>query len=207
VVYKQQGVSGGAHDWYHALAVAQYAALIAPDTELAFLGWVAGLLHEFPHRIFSRDQGMTLVRYYLREGTTFTPEDQQYVLDTILKHSGRDLPTDSILLMILRDADRLANIGAWHFLRAAQFRPDIPAVDPRYIAAQDPTATFKNPKSVLRDIEHTLEWESWLRLEKAKELGKPLFDDIRWLHRRLIEQFTVLGLFPIPDELVVTPTA
>ncbi len=203
VDYISQKMHGGAHDFYHALTAAQYAALIAPNARLARVGWCAGLLHEHPHRLFQEEQGVHLVRERLARHSALSLRAQLDVLQAILAHSGKDTSQDSSLLVVLKDADRLANLGAWHWLRAAQFRPKIPAVDPRYVERQDPLATFKNPRSVFRDIESTLEWETWLRLPKAKELAVPLFEEIRWLKRRLEEQLTILGLVPFPAGLAV----
>lgn len=203
VDYISQGVHGGAHDFYHALTVAQYAALIAPTERMARFGWCAGLLHEHPHRLYSEEQGAHLVRERLAKHSALPSRAQSDILQAVLAHSGKDTPQESPLLVVLKDADQLANLGAWHWLRAAQFRPNIPAVDPRYVARQDPLATFKNPRSVLRDIESTLEWETWLRLPKAKELAAPLFEEIRWLKRRLEERLVILGLVPFPAGLAV----
>lgn len=203
VDYISQRVHGGAHDFYHALTVAQYAALIAPNQRIARHGWCAGLLHEHPHRLFQTEHGVCVACERLAKHSALPSWAQSDILQAILAHSSKDAPQDSPLLVVLKDADRLANLGAWHWLRAAQFRPNIPTVDPRYVARQDPLATFKNPRSVLRDIESTLEWETWLRLPKARELAVPLFKEIRWLKRRLEKRLVILGLTPFPSGLAV----
>ena len=69
----------------------------------------------------------------------------------------------------------------------------------------DPQATYPNPKSLLQNLKHTLEWEDWLRLPKAQELGKLMFDEIRRLVANIESQFETLGLLSFPDELVVEP--
>ncbi len=202
--YIARGAVGGGHDFYHALMVAQYAELIAEDPETATLGWITGLLHN-TDRMYPKEKVIPVLTRHLQMVRLNIPSGHLCILRAVLEHTKRNDPADSPLLMTLKDADRLANIGAWHFLRAAQFRPTILAVDPRFIVKQDPTATFKDPKSVLGDIEHTLEWESWLRLPKTQELGKPMFDEIRRLVANIESQFETLGLLSFPDELVVEP--
>lgn len=196
----------GGHDFYHALVAAQYGQLIAPDEDTAILAWVAGLIHT-TDRMYPKKEVIPALMRFLHLVNTDIPSGNLYILRAVLEHSKKNDPTDIPVTVVLKDADRLTNLGVvMHWLRAAQFRPNIPPFDPRYITVQDPTATFKDPKTVLRDIEHTLEWETWLRLPKAKELGKPLFDEIRWLKSAIIERFTLLGLYPFPPELVVEPT-
>ena len=200
------GVHGGSHDFYHALAVAQYALLIVEDTALASLAWVAGLCHN-TDKMFPAEKVSAVVQDYLDTGTDFSLDEKTLVRVAVLEHGKRNDPCDSLVTVALKDGDRLGNIGPLHWLRSAQFRPSILPVDPRYISSQDPTATFKNPKTILRDIEHTLEWEEWLRLPKAKQLGKPLFAEIRRFKATIQKQFETLGLLPFPSELVVEPEA
>ncbi len=131
------------------------------------------------------------------------PSGNLYILRAVLEHNKKNDSNDPPVTITLKDADRLSNIGSLHFLRCGQFRTNIPAVDPRYITTSDPKATFRNPGSLLQDLKHTLEWEDWLRLPKARELGKPMFDEIRRLVVNIKSQFETLGLLPFPPELVV----
>lgn len=208
--YLAQRAFGRGHNILHALMVAQYAELIAETERIGELGWIAGMVHE-PHRLFpgiSKEEVAQKLREYLMRGLpagALTEEEIALVVEAVLEHSKRNDPNDNPVTVVLKDADRLINIGPYHWLGAAQFRPDIPAVDPRFITTSDPRATFKNPLSVLQDLKHTLEWESWLRLPKARELGKPKFDAIRWYIGELEKQFEILGLLPFPEELVVAP--
>lgn len=198
----RQKAFGSGHDFYHALMVAQYGFLIAVGPDTAVLGWVAGLCHN-TDRIFPKDQVEYIVRYYLDEGTMFSSEVKELVLEAILEHSKKNDPKDNPVTVALKDADRLGNIGSLHWLRSAQFQPTIQVVDPRFISETDPTATFRNPKTLIHDIKETLLWESWLRLPKAKELGKPVFEEIRRFLKNIESQFETLGLYPFPQELIV----
>lgn len=195
----------GGHDFYHALVAGQYSQRIAPDEDTAILAWVAGIIHN-TDRMYPKDEVIPALTKFLNLVDTGIPSGNLFILRAVLEHSKKNDPGDIPVTVTLKDADRLTNLGVvMHWLRAAQFRPNIPPFDPRYITVQDPTATFKNPKTILRDIEHTLEWETWLRLPRAKELGKPLFDEIRWLRCSIVERLTLLGLYPFPPELVVEP--
>ncbi len=196
------GAVGGGHNFYHALMVAQYAQRIAPDSDTAILGWIAGLLHN-TDRIYSKYDAIPVITRCLRLAPLDIPSGHLYILRAILEHSKRNDPEDPPVTIVLKDADRLDNIGSLHFLRCGQFRPNILAVDPRFITSSDPQATFRNPRSLLQDLKHTLEWESWLRLPKAQELGKPMFAEIRQLIANIERRFTTLGLHPFPEELIV----
>ncbi len=200
------GAVGGGHDFYHALMVAQYAELIVPDQETATLGWVAGILHN-TDRMYPKDEVIPVLSRHLQLVNSNIPSGNIYILRAVLEHSKRNDPNDPPVTIALKDADRLGNIGSLHFLRCGQFRPNIPAVDPRFITTSDPKTTFRHPRSLLENLKHTLEWESWLRLPKAKELGKPMFDEIRRLIGNIESQFETLGLLPFPDELVVEPVS
>ncbi|PIQ69037.1 MAG: hypothetical protein COV91_00925 [Candidatus Taylorbacteria bacterium CG11_big_fil_rev_8_21_14_0_20_46_11] len=198
-----RGVYGGPHDFYHALMVAQYAELVAPDDDTAVLGWIAGLLHNVD-RMYPKDEVHLVVSRLLTGVSHGISSGHFLVLQAVLGHSKKNDPKDDIVLVTLKDADRLGNIGWWHWLRAAQFRPNILPIDPRFVTSADPTdLDFRNPKTVLQDIRNTLEWEDWLRLPKAKKLGKPMFDAIRQLLSQLELQLSIVGLLPFPEELVV----
>lgn len=194
------------HNFYHALMVAQYALSIAEDERIGELAWIAGIIHNtdrlFPN-LGPRGVGEK-VRKYLERGFTGSSFDADWIVEAVLDHSKKNDPSDNQVTVTLKDADRLLNIGPYHWLGAAQFRWTILPVDPRFILTSDTTATFKDPKSILQDIKHTLEWESWLRLPKAQALGKPKFDAIRWYIAQIESQFDILGLLPFPEELVVT---
>ena len=206
--YLAQKAFGRGHNILHSVMVAQYAELIAETERVGELAWIAGIVHE-PHRLFpgiTREEIERKLREYLARGLpagALTEAETSAVVEAVREHSKRNDPNDNSVTVTLKDADRLTSIGPYHWLNAAQFRSTIPAVDPRFIMTSDPRATFKNPFSVLQDLKYTLEWESWLRLPKAKELGKPKFDAIRWYIGELEKQFEILGLLPFPDVLVV----
>ncbi len=197
------GAFGKGHDFYHALVVAQYATLIAEKTKFGFLGWIAGICHNVDH-LYPGEDIRRIVWSYLETTDIMLSDDEKiWIVETVVHHSEPNHPADDALLQTLKDADQLGNLNQIAWIRMGQFRPGVPAVDPRFIGTSDPAATFKNPKAILDNIRCTLEWEKWLRLPKAKELGKPMFEQIRLLLKDTEHQFETLGLLPFPPELVV----
>lgn len=190
----------GPHSFLHALTVAQFGWLIAEDENIAIAAWVAGLGHDRHRHCKNQIEVNKKLDYYLTL-TGLATGVNQMIKQAILSHDDKSRgPADNPVTVALKDADCLGNIGPSHWLRSGQFRPDIPVFDPIYFLS-DPEATFKDPRSICRDIMHTLEWEGWLRLPKAKELGKPDFDACRWLLETIEKRHADLGLFPLPDEL------
>lgn len=202
--HEARGALGGAHNPLHAIFVAQYGVLISDAPWLQRCSFVAGICHNVD-RIYRENKELVkhIVSGYLETtGILLSAHEKELILDAVLEHSKKNDPDDNPVTVVLKDADRLGNIGPLHWIRAGQFRPTIPPVDPRFITTSDPTATFRDPKSVLQDITNTLEWESWLRMPKAKELGKPMFDEIRRFIANIEHQFRILGLQPFPEELL-----
>ena len=113
-----------------------------------------------------------------------------------MEHSKRNSASDDAVTVALKDADRLANAGAGVLIRAGQFRPKDPVIDLEYAFKPDPTATFREPKTQLRNLQHILEWEDWLRLPKAKEIGKRRFAFIRMSIEQLFDDLREAELLP-----------
>lgn len=204
--HRQKGVTvGGAHDFMHALMVAQYGYIIAPDAaceKIGELAWIAGICHN-TDRLFpdwSEAQIAGKVREYLKQGTYLNDLERALVVKAVLKHSRPNEPTDETITIALKDADRLANIGPHWILRMAQHAPRLPVCDPRYFDTADPKATYRNCRTLFHQFRCALEWEGWLRLPKAKELGKPWFDEIRRFMAGLSKQLEEVGLTPYPFE-------
>ncbi len=123
------------------------------------------------------------------------------ITEAVLNHNGKNDSSDSPVLVALMDADRLVNIELDLVIRCGQFQPDLPAVDFVHLL-NDPTANYRNPKSVFRDIFHSLEWETDLRFalrtSKAIEMGKPRFAALRFYLETLEGQIKESGLVPYP---------
>lgn len=195
----EQNAIGGGHDFLHALMVAQYGWMIA-ERKYGLLAWVAGICHN-TDRLFPEGDAESIVRGYLNQYTEIIKSDKKFIIEAVLNHSKLNDPNDHAVTIALKDADRLANIGALTCIRAGQFRFDLPGVDPVHLF-DDPKASYKDPKSAARNICFTLEWEPWMRLPKAKELAKPYFDFLREFLGNIEQQLRETGLYPYPEGLI-----
>ena len=215
----------------YAYLVAYYNALnICPVDEAeswARLAGAAGLCHN-ADRILQRRVGidrlsnnvseeeiwMLIRRWFGEEGDIFYTkssypnyydlpelEKTNLVVKAVLGHNGKNDESDSPVLVALMDADRLVNIELDLVIRCGQFQPDLPAVDFRHLL-DDPTASYKDPKSVLSDIKSSLEWETdprfALRTPTAIEMGRARFAALRFYMETLLEQIKESGLIPYP---------
>ena len=120
------------------------------------------------------------------------------IRDAVLNHMKFNDPQDNEVTVILKDADRLANLGPANLFRAGQHMPDIPAFIIGYIDGPHPKQSFKIRVSCRDTLFSNMEWENdprvMLRTPKAKEIGKKYFDFYRQflaLHR---EQCIEVGL-------------
>ena len=205
-----QGKFGGGHDFTHALMVARYAVLIAEDPDTGRLAWIAAICHN-ADRIYP-DLDVDQITSYLYDCllvTDLDEEEKRLVVEAVLEHHNLNKPEDSPALVVLKDADRLANIGPNLFIRSGQHYHMLPAYDPRYVAHSDPEATYKNPKTVLHDVMCSLEWEPWLRTPKAQAIAALYFEFFRKFKRFFEHQMREVGFvddegnttYPFPKDL------
>ncbi len=217
------GMTGSGHDFEHAARVGQCAFLVAEDEHTYSynkLAGAAGLCHN-ADRILQKRLGIDrrkdvpeeeirkLVVGWLENEHMFGERDrdfyyarfQESVINAVLKHGGENNESDSPVLIALMDADRLVNVELDLVIRCSQFQPDLPAVDFARLL-NDPTATYRDPKSVLRDIVSSLEWETdprfALRTPKAIEMGKARFAALHFFMDTLLGQINESGLIPYP---------
>ncbi|MFA6554299.1 MAG: HD domain-containing protein [Candidatus Paceibacterota bacterium] len=192
------GKSTHGHGLDHDLTVAQYGAKIAPNKRVGELAWVAGLLHSLD-RHFSADE----TRRYVEEGLSmvaqhFTAVEIQEIRTAVEEHSKMNQDTDGIVTMVIKDADRLANLGAINLIRGGQHRPCIPAYIPETLGQLHPLSTFSRPMSCFDATFYNLEWREMLRLPMAKELGEKYFQFIKDWQALVVSQATEVGLYPWP---------
>jgi hypothetical protein len=88
------------------------------------------------------------------------------------------------------------------FMRGARFSPKLRLVDPVHFE-KDPEANYRNPKSVLWDIENCASWADEtgpyiLRLPKARALGKKYAERLRQIMAWIREEYADAGLVPYP---------
>lgn len=185
------------HDFLHALIVAQYCDIIAENQDIGKLAFVAGICHN-TDRLFPEVFVDVMVRYYLDNLTDLREPEKRLIVEAVINHSKPNDPNDNPVTVVLKDADRLAIIGPNSYMRAGQALYNYPAYNPGYIAESDPLATWKKPKNVLNAVKFWLEWESWLRAPKAKELAKPWFDKLREFIKGIEDQLKEVDLLPYP---------
>ena len=119
----------------------------------------------------------------------------------MVKHSLPNDPQDSQVLVVLKDADRLINLEPDEIMRSAHFYPDLPVVDPVYWLS-DPKATFKEPRSVVKDLAHCTEWGNFddpkfgIRLPKAQALAKRHAEYLLDYIERIKKVWEEAGLLP-----------
>jgi len=201
--YEKKKMFGRGHDLLHALLTAQYGIMIADNEHIAELVWVAGICH-ITDRLFPEEVVHKQLLYYLDEGTSLSAKSKSQIIAAVERHSKPNDPSDDLLTITLKDADRLANLGPNLFIRAAQFYNGLVAFDPRYVLESDPTATYQNPKTVLHDIRCALEWDTdprfCLRLPRTRKYATRYFAWIKDSIELLGEQLKETGLLPFPTE-------
>lgn len=204
------GVIGGGHDAFHAARVAQCAYEIAPSPATAKLAGIAGLCHNADRLIqhelkvgrkeVPEEMVIDLINEWL-DATDLSEGERTIEINTLLKHSLPNDPHDNLVLKTLKDADRVVNMESDEIMRSAQFYHDCPPVDPVHWLS-DPESTFKEPKSVVRDLAHVLEWANFndpkfgIRLPKARARARKSAADLRKYLKKVENDFKKAGLLP-----------
>ncbi len=213
------GLETSAHDFRHAAAVADTAYRIALDQweneTTARLAGLAGLMHnadrvlETEARLprgteVAHDAQVTLIRSWLRyKVLELPPKELETIIDAVLKHSGKNDPSDSNVLIALRDADRVVNLRLDDIMRGVRCLLDVPDINHDcYLGS--PTATWHEPGSVIQSLLHDTWWaEEWnknynmrtrLGWKMAKERAGLIKEFIATLEAQLKED----GLLPNP---------
>ncbi len=194
------------HCFYHCYAAANMCLTIAPNRKIAELAWVAAMLHNIDH-IF----GKNVVQWYINRYLDLTPlckPERAIILDAVLKHGDFNYSTDGIVLRVLKDADMIVNMGLTVAMRSARFRPTTPLFNPRFLMRRDPSATFKEPGTILQNLNHVLAWweDGWIRLPKSKPIARRRYKALRAYVNELTRQLVEEGLLrpKFPKKLIVT---
>ena len=186
------------HGLDHDLMVAQYGAMIAEDPRVEEMAWVAGLLHSFDRHYSSEEEKRLLGECLNLVAFEFSEGELDEIETAVQLHSKRNDPADSPVTVALKDADRLANVGALNIIRGGQHRPSIPACIPETLGGLNPNSTFKEPASCYDATYYNLEWWEMLRLPKARELGRADFEYTLAWQRSVEAKFAQVGLHPWP---------
>lgn len=193
------------HDFYHAYRVAQCAKRIAENERVAELGWVAGIVHNSDH-LFPGNISENLKRYF--EATSLCAKDWHLIIEAVQNHSERNGQDDNAIQICLMDADKVVCMELDVIIRAAQFVCHLPIYDPRFVFEKDPTADYRNPKTILRDIQGCLEWveqEGWFRLPKARALAQERYNKLKAFHDDFAAQLAESGVLSpeFPEKFIV----
>jgi hypothetical protein len=206
----------GHHDVHHAKRVGDAAYRIAleewGDEAEAQLAGLAGLCHnadrivELQHPEL-RDTPTLQVTYIVELITSWLGdqvdhEDRTRIIQAVLRHDRQNGKDDSNIQIALMDADRVINLDLDFLLRAAQFDHTLPTVDFKFFVG-DPTATYRDRRSVLRSIAYHLEWVDsttnvCVRTRLGELLARPRAQKISAYIADLREQLKEEGMLPDP---------
>jgi len=209
--HKRFGLIGG-HDTHHALRVAEMAYKIAigewNDEHIAKLAALAGLCHNADRVIQKKlkigkqstpdKEVENLVIYWLGLLEELSLTDRREIISTVLKHECANSEQDSNVLIALRDADRVVNLELDLVIRSGQHYHKLPAVDFEHFI-DDPSATYQEPRSVLRDIAYALEWMDekspyCIRTSLGRKFGEERATELRRYTDTLRKQLEETGL-------------
>ncbi len=160
---EKQGNANLGHGVDHDLRVAQNAALLVDDPHLALLGWVAGLLHS-TDRFCPKGTSDAELESILRERCQLLPQnivdarDINLVIDAVITHHLKNDEMDNPVTVILKDADRLANLAPDTVIRTGQFFATKPVFVMGQVDRPHPSGTYKNPACCLDDLYYMFEW-------------------------------------------------
>ncbi len=204
-------MTGSGHDVYHAARVGDIAYQIAletwKDASKAELAGLAGLCHNADRMISKNGTDpsevgiMDLVRKWLDE-TDLDQEARDTVINAVLKHDQKNDQNDPDLLVALKDADRIVNLDPDSIIRCGQFLHTLPSIDYTHFVSS-PTATYKKPESVARDIASSLNWVDpksgvCIRTEVGLNMARERSDLIKNYLEALKKQLEAEGVLPTP---------
>jgi hypothetical protein len=204
--------SDGSHSLEHDLAVAAFAHAIARQySESLARTTVAGaLMHSYDRNRRSAAGLETYDENDVRQWADLylsfmTSEERAAVVEAVLAHDKPNkgkitsMPTTGD---VLADADKLANIMLYNFIRLGQFAANKPPLRVGNLTAKTPGSTYRHYNVVLDDAFSRIEWLddlNWFVTKEAKqiapEIGKPWRDAMKHIE----EQFRVIGLTKLPD--------
>lgn len=199
------------HDFDHALQVAQVALKIAGDPKTARLAAVAALCHNADRILEERADGIVkkagpiaienLARSWLGVESTFSEEDKRSIVEALVEHSKPNSDKDSNVIVTLKDADRIVNLGLDVIVRGAQHH-NCSAIDP-WLLLNDERGNHAQRQSIVKVLQDCLEWASddprfGVRLPKSKEMARVRAKALQQYINTVIAQRKELGLVPYP---------
>lgn len=185
------GSGNHGHGPDHDMLVAGYCLLISEHhTDVAEMAWVAAHLHSID-RFYGEGYEEVVDRMLLLVSTTdtnlgFDAEEIAEIKRAVIHHDQPNEENDSLTLVFLKDADRLANVMPYVIARSGQFRPNLPIVELGLSGFDmNPNSSHRSPRSIHDDLLICLEWHPdsgtkyAIRSQVARELGEELFVYLR----------------------------
>lgn len=202
------------HDCVHAYRVADVAHHVASiewgDERTAHLAGLAGLCHNadrliqvtmrFGHKPAPRQKISDFTEELLKGSVDKVAIMQ--VTEAVLMHDQKNSADDPHVLIALKDADRVVNLDMDVIMRAAQHHSELRTVDYLHFVS-DPSATYHDPKSVLRDIAFCLDWvdnksDVCVRTTRGMAMAMKRAAPLKAFFQTLEEQLTEEGAYPFP---------
>lgn len=215
------GMANG-HDFDHALSVAQIALFVAESHSTGRLAGAAGLCHN-ADRIIAKLQDMKiwlgasgeegirhLAREWLCQEARISSEERDIILGAVIKHSRPNENDDDEVTVALKDADRISCLDLNVLIRAGQFHPNLPLLDPNYLLGESINlphekrrGRYNERPSVLEDLRDCLDWADTddrfcVRLPKSRKLAFERAELLRSTLDKIIKQREEFGLVPYP---------
>lgn len=187
------------HDIYHSVHTAIYGIQIS-DRSTYELVWLAAIAHSLD-RVCGNDNFEANIRSCLALANGISKKKIEIVVDALLKHGELNHPSDSPVLVKLKDADRLANLFLTLVIRVGQHRPNIPACEMKYLRKSNPLcpasdlSSHSRPQSSFDDLRYCSQnWPGMIRTPKARRLVGPLVQEIIRFLDTAASQYEALGM-------------
>ena len=116
------------------------------------------------------------------------------VKNAILEHGKKNDPNDGMLTVILKDADRVANIGAALAIRSGQFYSGLPPYEMAYLRTVNPAHTYHDPASVLEDLRECFVWGDWMRTRRGQQMFNLKSANLQDYLFKVAAEFEMIGM-------------
>ncbi len=192
------GMEHNVHVALHALDIMQ--SDYAGQERLEKLVFLAAIAHSLD-RLFERgaDNSFANLVHNCLELTDLNESDKSVVLESVLDHEKKNDEgrIDTRVTVILKDADRVANMGAALAIRSGQFRPDIPPYEMAHLRTSNPASTYRDPSSVFEDLRGCFEWIDWMRTERGYALIVQKAANLRKYLETVADEFEFIGMIRV----------
>lgn len=178
------------HDITHVERVVANTGLICKGEGVdSFLPTIAAWLHdigrleeikakEIGAKVFHAEESAKHIPTILAPFASDLSNDGiQTAKDAVARHSLKNAQDDSVIAIILKDADRLDGMGAIGFPRVFAFYPERPIYSPTEPFGVGRTdehyLRYSGQSTQLQGFFRNMEWFLWLRTQTAIKLGTP----------------------------------